>query len=91
MKCVFQLKSRIREQQNEREKEQNDHALMLRELQKLLAEERSKLEVVENKVSCKVHVLLWSDLIFENCTSLFWTSPICNIVHIMQIYMFITR
>lgn len=44
------LKMRIREQQAEREKEQNDHALMLRELQKLLAQERASKDQLENQV-----------------------------------------
>lgn len=42
---------RIREQQAEREKEQNDHALMLQELQKLLAQERASKDQLENQVS----------------------------------------
>lgn len=53
---------RIREQQAEREKEQNDHALMLRELQKLLAQERASKDQLENQVSVLydfVVVKLW--------------------------------
>lgn len=42
-----ELKGRIRSQQMEREKEQTDHALMLREMQKLLAEERAHTEQLE--------------------------------------------
>lgn len=56
------LKMRIREQQAEREKEQNDHALMLRELQKLLAQERASKDQLENQVSVLydfVVVKLW--------------------------------
>lgn len=47
---IQELKMRIREQQAEREKEQNDHALMLRELQKLLAQERASKDQLENQV-----------------------------------------
>lgn len=53
---------RIREQQAEREKEQNDHALMLRELQKLLAQERASKDQLENQVSVLYYfvvVKLW--------------------------------
>lgn len=53
---------RIREQQAEREKEQNDHALMLRELQKLLSQERASKDQLENQVSVLydfVVVKLW--------------------------------
>lgn len=53
---------RIREQQAEREKEQNDHALMLRELQKLLAQERASKDQLENQVCvlyCFVVDKLW--------------------------------
>lgn len=42
---------RVREQQMEREKEEGDHALMLRELQKLLAQERTSKDQLENQVS----------------------------------------
>ena len=45
-----QLKNRVRSQQIEREKEQTDHAVMLRELQKLLANERQAKEQLENQV-----------------------------------------
>ncbi|CAL1528418.1 unnamed protein product [Lymnaea stagnalis] len=41
------LKSRIRTQQLEREREQTDHALMLKELQTVLAKERSNKEALE--------------------------------------------
>lgn len=47
----IQLKMRVREQQMEREKEEGDHALMLRELQKLLAQERTSKDQLENQVS----------------------------------------
>ena len=46
-----QWKSRVRVSQLEREKEQTDHALMLRELQKMLADERIAREQVEHKVT----------------------------------------
>ncbi|XP_069116060.1 GRIP and coiled-coil domain-containing protein 1-like [Argopecten irradians] len=45
-----ELKSKIRSQQAEREKEQNDHATMLRELQRLLADERNSKEQLENQL-----------------------------------------
>ncbi|GFO27506.1 grip and coiled-coil domain-containing protein 1 [Plakobranchus ocellatus] len=44
---ISELKSRIRSHQLEREKEETDHALMLRELQTLLAKERSSKELLE--------------------------------------------
>lgn len=63
---------RIREQQAEREKEQNDHALMLRELQKLLAQERASKDQLENQVRVLydfVVVKLWvkSTDLFYSC------------------------
>lgn len=42
-------KNRVRSQQIEREKEQTDHAVMLRELQKLLANERQAKEHIEHQ------------------------------------------
>ncbi|XP_052231519.1 GRIP and coiled-coil domain-containing protein 1-like [Dreissena polymorpha] len=42
-------RGRVRGQQLEREKEQTDHALMLRELQKLLGQERALREELETK------------------------------------------
>lgn len=42
-------KNRVRSQQLEREKEQTDHAVMLRELQKLLANERQAKEQIEHQ------------------------------------------
>ena len=47
---LLQLKGRIRSQQLEREKEQTDHVVMLREMQKLLAEERAQKEQLELQV-----------------------------------------
>jgi len=47
---VVQLKGRVRAQQLEREKEQTDHAVMIRELQKLLANERQVKEQIEHQV-----------------------------------------
>lgn len=52
----FQWKNRVRSQQIEREKEQTDHAVMLRELQKLLANERLAKEQVEHQV---IYLLAW--------------------------------
>ncbi|KAL4236237.1 GRIP domain [Mactra antiquata] len=47
---VSEWKERVRSQQIEREKEQTDHAVMLRELQKLLANERLAKEQVEHQL-----------------------------------------
>ncbi|KAH9509353.1 GRIP and coiled-coil domain-containing protein 1 [Bulinus truncatus] len=44
---ISDLKSRIRTQQLEREREQTDHALMLKELQTLLSKERSSKDALE--------------------------------------------
>lgn len=46
----LELKNKIRAQQLEREKEQTDHVVMLRELQKLVAKEREAKETVENQL-----------------------------------------
>ncbi|XP_045159966.2 GRIP and coiled-coil domain-containing protein 1-like [Mercenaria mercenaria] len=45
----LEWKNRVRTQQIEREKEQTDHAVMLRELQKLLANERQAKEQLEHQ------------------------------------------
>lgn len=47
---LLQLKSRMRSHHLEREREQTDHALMLRELQGLLSQERSKRDALETQV-----------------------------------------
>ncbi len=47
---LFQWKKKLLIQQQEREKEQSDHATMLKELQKLLAEERMAKENLEHEV-----------------------------------------
>lgn len=44
---IQELKKKIRDQQRERTKEQQDHAIMLKELQSLLAEERAGKEELE--------------------------------------------
>ncbi|CAG5134442.1 unnamed protein product [Candidula unifasciata] len=54
---ISDLKSRIRTLQLEREREQTDHALMLRELQMLLAKERSSREAVEAELEESQHAL----------------------------------
>lgn len=46
-KQISDLKSRIRSHHLEREREETDHALMLRELQSVLAKERSNKETLE--------------------------------------------
>ena len=45
-----QARNKSRLQQQEREQEQVDHAVMIRELQTLLAQERDDKERLENKV-----------------------------------------
>lgn len=47
---IQELKKKIRDQQRERTKEQQDHAIMLKELQSLLAEERASREELELRV-----------------------------------------
>ncbi|XP_074659340.1 GRIP and coiled-coil domain-containing protein 1-like [Tubulanus polymorphus] len=47
---VLELKAKLRTQQYEREKEQNDHAVMLKEIQKKLSEERILKEMVEHQL-----------------------------------------
>lgn len=48
---IQELKKKISSQQREREKEQQDHALMLKELQNLVAVERANKEKFEEQVS----------------------------------------
>lgn len=57
---MLQLRNRVRTQQQEREKEQDDHAIMLRELQKLLASERLAKENLEHQVLCDFNIFLYS-------------------------------
>ena len=45
------MKKRLRNQQTDLEREQNEHALLMRELHKLLADERNAKEQLENKVN----------------------------------------
>ena len=47
---IEELKSKLIIERHNREKETNDHALMLRELQKLVADERSAKEKLENEL-----------------------------------------
>ncbi|XP_055880136.1 GRIP and coiled-coil domain-containing protein 1-like [Biomphalaria glabrata] len=47
---ISDMKSRLRTQQLEREREQTDHALMLKELQTLLSKERSTKEALEAQI-----------------------------------------
>ncbi|XP_072034925.1 GRIP and coiled-coil domain-containing protein 1-like [Amphiura filiformis] len=47
---LSQSKSKLRSQQQEREQEQIDHAVMLRELQTLLSQERTEKEKLEHKI-----------------------------------------
>ena len=48
---MFQLKSRLIIHQHERDKEQTDHAMMLKELQGLVAEERNAKEQMQLQVN----------------------------------------
>ena len=47
----LQSRNKLRLQQQEREAEQVNHAVMIRELQTLLTRERSDKELLENKVN----------------------------------------
>ena len=47
---IYQWKKKLLIQQQEREKEEADHAVMLRELQKLLGDERMGKENLEHQV-----------------------------------------
>nr|XP_046184228.1 GRIP and coiled-coil domain-containing protein 1-like [Oncorhynchus gorbuscha] len=55
---LAESKARVITQQHEREQEQGDHALMLRELQKLLQEERSQRQDAELRLEDTREVLL---------------------------------
>lgn len=48
---IIELRKKISEQQREREKEQQDHVLMLKELQNLLVSEKAVKEKLEQQVS----------------------------------------
>ena len=61
----FQLREKVRKQQNERDTEQNDHSLMLRELQKLLASERIIREQLEQQVGPQSHDVLPSNMVCD--------------------------
>ena len=45
-----QWRTKLRSQQHQHEKEQDDHAIMLRELQRLLSQERMAKEHLEQQV-----------------------------------------
>ncbi|CAN8009181.1 unnamed protein product [Ixodes pacificus] len=47
---LSEMRAKLREEQTGREREQTDHAAMLRELQRLLAEERTTREGLEDKL-----------------------------------------
>ncbi|XP_035640004.1 GRIP and coiled-coil domain-containing protein 1-like [Oncorhynchus keta] len=55
---LAESKARVITQQHEREQEQGDHALMLRELQKLLQEERSQRQDAELRLEDTREILL---------------------------------
>ena len=49
-RVLLQYKAKVREEQHEREKEQNSHGLMLRELQTLLTREKSAREEMQEEL-----------------------------------------
>ena len=55
---LFQMRRRLREQQQQRDTEHADHAAMLRELQQVVATERSTREDLEAQVRDSTEVLL---------------------------------
>ncbi|XP_060588727.1 GRIP and coiled-coil domain-containing protein 1-like isoform X2 [Ruditapes philippinarum] len=65
----LELKNRVRSQQIEREKEQTDHAVMLRELQKLLANERQAKEQLEHQLDEVQFSLKEQDRLIPEITS----------------------
>uniref|UniRef100_A0A2L2Y874 GRIP and coiled-coil domain-containing protein 1 n=1 Tax=Parasteatoda tepidariorum TaxID=114398 RepID=A0A2L2Y874_PARTP len=50
-KLIVELRRKISDQQRERDKEQQDHVLMLKELQNVLANERAMKEKLEQQIS----------------------------------------
>ncbi|CAL1267655.1 unnamed protein product [Larinioides sclopetarius] len=48
---ILELRKKVNAQQHEREKEQQDHVLMLKELQNVLANERAMKEKLEHQIS----------------------------------------
>lgn len=57
-----QWQTKLRSQQYEREKELNDHAVVIKELQKLISNERIAKEQLENQVwikSVSAALFLW--------------------------------
>ncbi|KAH6926703.1 hypothetical protein HPB50_021222 [Hyalomma asiaticum] len=60
-----ELRSKLREEQMAREQEQSDHAAMLRELQRLLSEERTLRENLEDKLEEAMRKAAQADLAKE--------------------------
>lgn len=54
-----QLKKKLKGERAEREKEQNDHGLMIREMQKLVTTERMAKEHIEQQVSLNCDDYAW--------------------------------
>lgn len=62
---MAELRSKLREEQMAREQEQSDHAAMLRELQRLLSEERTLRENLEDKLEEATRKAAQADLAKE--------------------------
>lgn len=62
---MAELRSKLREEQLAREQEQSDHAAMLRELQRLLSEERTLRENLEDKLEEATRKAAQADLAKE--------------------------
>ncbi|XP_075556228.1 GRIP and coiled-coil domain containing 88 kDa isoform X1 [Dermacentor variabilis] len=62
---MTELRSKLREEQLAREQEQSDHAAMLRELQRLLSEERTLRENLEDKLEEATRKAAQADLAKE--------------------------
>lgn len=62
---LSEMRVKLREEQTGREREQTDHAAMLRELQRLLAEERSAREALEDKLEEATRKAAQADLAKE--------------------------
>lgn len=62
---VSELRSKLREEQSARQQEQSDHAAMLRELQRLLSEERTLRENLEDKLEEATRKAAQADLAKE--------------------------
>lgn len=54
--CADQWRNKVRSQQYEREKELSDHAVVIKELQKVIGDERIVREQLENQVRSSLFV-----------------------------------